>query len=1088
MKNVYAVVRLLTLSLIFFSTQTGWAQGVTTSSLVGQVTDASGEGLPGATIVAVHEPSGTRYGAATQTDGRFSIPGMRVGGPYRVEISFVGYQPEVRTGINLGLGNAVTLDITLGEDNMQLEEVVITAEGSDVFNSERTGAALNIDQERIQALPTISRDINDFTRLTPQSNGTSFAGRDNRFNNYTIDGNIYNNNFGLGSSQFAGGNPISLDAIQEVQVNLAPYDVRQGGFTGANVNAITRSGTNEFEGSAYVFFRNDQLVGDKVDDQLLSKGESRNTIYGVRLGGPILKNKLFFFVSYEQEKEQVPSFQKRALRPGETPDGITISRVPAERLDFVSQQLQSLYGYNTGAYEGYSFASEGKRFNARLDMNINENHKASVRYNIYTAFRDIPTNGNSVRFISTRYRNTDRTGIEAMNFRNTNYTNDVQVSSITGELNSRLSNKIANQLNVGYTSTTDPRRGIPGEQDFPFVEVMEPNDAGQLQYYFSIGNELYSVGNLLENKIFNITDNLTVFSGAHTMTFGVNYEYMTFDNAFNPVFNGFYRFNSYDSFVESVINRNPNVYPDAFAQSYAFDGSTTPPTDQTRFSQIGVYAQDEFQVTPNLKLTGGLRIDLPSYPMNLPRNQALDALNVTFTNPIDGSTIVPNVAEFPKVKPLFSPRVGFNWDVNGDRTTQVRGGTGIFSGRIPFVWLSNQVNGSGVIRGGVGYEGQEVIDQGILFNPDINANRPQPGEAQLSNELNITDRDFRLPQTWRSNLAVDQQLPFGITGTLEGIYSRDVSTPIAVNPVLAEPDATLNGADQRPTYSQYSNSEQFRNVFYLTNADKQGDYYSLTAQLQKQFNSGFYVSLAYTRSRSRDYGLDGGSQAISLWSAVVKENRNDPEISFTRFDQPNRFVGVLSYQKNNTTISLFYNGGEAGRFSYTYSGDFGDNAQRLIYVPRDASEINFQEFTSGDETYTPQEQADLFFNYVDQDDYLSQKRGEVVDRNGAKLPWLHRFDFRLLNDLPITKNGKHKLQVSLDILNIGNLINNSWGVTMTPIQSNILNYRGTNAEGEPVYTLALRPGTNQPLTQTFQPIYGLSQTWSAQLGLRYLFN
>lgn len=1080
------------LTVLFVALSSTWAmsQGVTTASIQGVVTDASGESLPGANIVATHEPSGTRYGAVSNLEGRFVLPNMRVGGPYTVRITFVGFEDRTFEGIVLGLGQTYTLNATLS-DGLELEAIEIIASQDAIMNADKTGAGLNLSTDKINALPTINRNINDFTRLTPQSNGTSFAGTSSRFNNYTIDGNIYNNNFGLGSGQFAGSNPISLDAIEEVQVNLAPYDVRLAGFTGASVNAITKSGTNEFSGSAYYYLRNDQMIGDKVGDTRLNKGDSKNEIRGFRLGGPIIKNKLFFFVSYEKESEAVPSFTKVAARPGLEPDGLTVSRVPASQLDFVRDQLRSLYDYETGPYENYPFASEQERFNARLDFNINDNHKLSVRYNNYTAFTDVPTNGNSIRYISTRYRNTFRTGIEAMNFRNANYTNDRSVQSWVAELNSRIGTNASNQINVGFTSITDPKRGIPGGQAFPFIEVLEPDASGNLLYYFSVGNELFTVGNLLENNIFNFTDNFSLYKGKHTYTFGMNFEYMTFKNAFNPVFNGFYRFNSYQSFVDAIINRTPGAYPDAFAKGFALDGSTTPPVDETKFGQIGFYVQDEYQVTSKLKVTGGLRVDFPFYPIDIPRNELLDNLNKTFDTP-DG-TITPDVSTFPKVNPLWSPRVGFNWDAKGDRTTQVRGGTGIFSGRIPFVWLSNQVNGSGVVRGGLGYEGEELVDAfgpNYVFNPDVTYGNPENPGQSLSNELNLTDRNFKLPQVWRTNLAIDQVLPFGIIGTAEFIYSRDVSTPIAYNPVLRTPDGTLSGPDQRPFWngSNYSNDSDFRNVFYLTNASRKADYYSITAQLQKEFENGFSTMIAYTRSRSRDLDAAGGSQAISLWPATVQSDRNDPELSFAGFDIPNRLIGSLSYQTETSTITLFYEGSDAGRFSYTYSGNFGDASNRLMYIPNSASELVFQEFTLGGRTVTAAEQASLLDAYIDQDEYLSANRGSVAERNGALRPWVNRFDLRFTQDLIFTNDKKNKLQLSIDILNIGNMFNSEWGVPKFAFQNNLLNYRGTNSAGQPEYRLNTVPGTSEFPTETFRTSTSLGDTWRMQVGIRYIFN
>ncbi|MBC6996057.1 carboxypeptidase regulatory-like domain-containing protein [Neolewinella lacunae] len=1064
---------------------------ITTSSISGRVADASGVELPGATVMAVHTPTGSEYGTVTNNEGTYTIQGMRIGGPYTVKVTFIGFEESVQDGIFLTLGGQSLIDFTLSDGSVVLEDVVVSANRDSEFNDSKTGSSIKINSEKIQALPTINRSINDYTRLTPQSNGTSFAGTSSRFNNYTIDGNIYNNNFGLGTGQFAGGNPISIDAIEAVSVNLAPYDVRYSGFTGAAVNAVTKSGTNTFKGSAYYLIRNDQMQGTRAGELSVDAGSSKNEIYGATIGGPIIKNKLFFFASYEKEKEAVPSFLKRAAREGETPDGLIISRVPLSEANFVRDRIQELYGYDTGAPDGYQFASEQERINARLDFNISAKHKLTARFNDYSSFADIPTNGNSIRYISTRFRNTDRTGIENINFRNNNYTNDRRVTSYVAELNSLLSNTVSNQFNIGYTKIADPRRGIPGGQEFPMIEVLEPDASGNLLYYMTLGNELFSVGNLLENNVFNITNNTTFYMDKHTVTAGINFESMSFFNAFNPVFNGFYRFNSYDNFVEAVINRNPNVFPDAFAKGYALDGTNNLPVDETNFGQVGIYLQDEFQVNERLKVTGGIRVDLPFYPIDIPSNNALDSLNKEFTD-ADGNTFTPDVATFPKVTPLISPRIGFNFDVAGDRSTVLRGGTGIFTGRIPFVWLSNQVNGSGVIRGGDGFEGQEVVDAGIIFNPDVTAYNP-PAEllsSALPDDLNLTDRNFKLPQVWRTNLAVDQQLPLGIQGTLEFIYNRDVQTPIAYNAVVREPDGFFSGPDTRGyrNGTNYSNDPDFRNVFYLTNAERKADYYSITAQLSKQFSNGFFAFVAYTRSRARDLDAAGGSQAVSLWPATVQEDRNDPELSFAGFDQPNRVVANLSYQMGGTTLGLFYDGGNAFRYSYTYSGNFGDASNRLIYVPEDASELQFQEFTVGGETITAAMQADILDAYIDQDDYLSGIRGQIAERNGAVAPWVHRFDLRIAQELNLVKGSSHRIQLTLDFLNIGNLFNSEWGVTQVPFQQNLLNYRGVGDNNQPLYRINTIPGTSDFPTETYRFTSDvLGSAWRLQTGIRYIF-
>ncbi len=1083
MKKMYFTMVALLCTAFAFS------QGVTTASMQGTVLDQAGEPLLGTNIVATHTSSGSVYGAIANEDGRFYLPNIRVGA-YTVNVTYIGFQDKTFEGIVLGLGQSYNLKVQMNE-GLELEEVVVTSTKGNIIDPNRTGASINLSRDKIDALPTVNRSIEDFTRLTPQSNGNSFAGTSSRYNNYTIDGNIYNNNFGLGSGQFAGGSPISLDVIEEVQVNLAPFDVRLGGFTGASVNAITKSGTNDFKGSVYYLFRNEQMVGDRLRNLELNRGNSQNDIKGLTIGGPIIKDKLFFFVGYEEEAQAVPGFQRQASRPGLPPDGLATSRVLASDLDFVSESIRNLYGYETGPYENYPFVSEETRFNARLDYNLNQNNKFSLRYNRYSRAQDIRINGNSNRFLPTRYRNTSRQGIEAVTFANANYTNDRLVQSIVGEWNSKISDNMSNQLNIGYTAIQDPKRGIPGGQAFPFIEVLEPDPSGNLLYYTALGNELFTVGNLLENNVFNVTNNFSIYSGDHTFTIGANLELMTFKNAFNPVFNGFYRFTTYDSFVETVINQTPGAFPDAFAKSFALDGSSTPPVDETNFGQFGVYFQDEYQVNDDLKITAGLRIDLPFYTTDIPRNTLLDDLNKTFIDG-DGDSFTPDVSQFPKARPLWSPRVGANWDVNGEGKTQVRGGTGIFSGRIPFVWMSNQVNGSGVVRGGVGFEGDEVAAEfgpDYVFNPDVTFGNPTDPNQTLSNELNLSDRNFRLPQTWRTNIGVDQKLPWGITGTFDFIYSREISAVNVYNPVLREADGVLAGPDTRPFWDGgYSNDTDFRNVFLLTNADRTLYSYSFAATLSKQFDNGFYGSISYVTARAYDLGATGGAQAGSLWSATVQENRNDPELSFAGSNQPNRFIANFNYQKNGTTIGLFWQGGENGRFSYTYSGNFGDNSDRLIYIPNDASELNFEEFTLDGNLITEQSQINILNNYIAQDEYLSKNRGQIAERNGAVLPWINTYDLRITQDIELTKGDKNTIQLSMDFLNVGNMFNSDWGVRQFAFQRNLLNYIGRNTANEPIYRLNTRRGTSELPTDTHIQSNSLADTWRLQVGIRYLFN
>ncbi|MCC5940534.1 MAG: TonB-dependent receptor [Balneolaceae bacterium] len=1102
MINRYLSILLATMLVLALGYGQSVQAQVTTSSLTGVVVDSDGETLPGASVVAVHTPSGTTYGTSTRSDGSYRISNMRVGGPYTITFSFVGFRSYVVEEVYLALGETYNQRGTLSTDSIELDELVVTALEDRIFNQERTGAGTSVTSDRIINVPTINRSIEDLTKLTPQSSGSSFAGRDNRFNNYTVDGNAYNNNFGLGTQQFAGGNPISLDAIEEVQISLAPYDVRQGGFTGANVNAITRSGNNTFRGTVYTYYRNQDLVGQTIGDNEINVDDSFTRTVGFSLGGPIVRDRLFFFVSVEQEEADNPGDSRRALRPGETPDGQQITRVPLSQAEFVRDQMQALYGYNTGGFENIPFGNEALRLNARVDYNISNNHRAMVRFNRFDSFRDISINGNSIRGFpsSERYFNTSRSGPDALTFRNANYSVDNVISSIVAELNSTLSDNLANNFRVGYTWITDPQRSVPGSNDpFPMIEVMEPLGGEPNVYYMSLGDELFTVGNLLENDVFTISNTITYFTGRNTITAGANFEYMTFANAFNPVWNSWYRYATYDDFVESVINQNPNVRPSHFAIGFTYDedNPTTLPLDNVNFAQMGLYVQNEFQLNPDFKLTAGLRVDLPFYPVDAPRNPAVEGLNLSIPNPQGGSNITPDVSSFPSINPLWSPRIGFNWDVRGDRTMQIRGGTGIFSGRLPFVWVSNQINANGVQRGQRGYfaddwgQGGAPAWQG--FQSDVNAYRPDPStlSAEIPNQINVTADDFKLPQVWRSNIAIDQRLPGGFIGTAEFIYGLDFNSPLAVNLAHQRTGQSVNVAGNAyNTYRQQlpgAEGTPLREVYYLTNINE-GSYVSFNVGLEKTWDFGLYANVNYTLSRARDYGLIGGSQAQSLWPNVAIDDRNNPEAGYSRFDQPNRIVAQLSYdtrtfsRNNLTRFSFIYVAGDQGRYSYTYSGSFGDGSGvRLMYVPNSFEEAQLIDIEGG---RTAQEQWQALNAFIEQDPYLSSVRGEITERNGAKLPWLHRVDFRVSQDLNIFR-GQHKLQLTFDVLNIGNLINDEWGVTKVPVQTNPMVYQGADANGNAQFTVAnqITPGA-----ESFRQNININNTWSAQFGVRYLFN
>jgi len=1100
-------VVLLMVMLIGLSVANVFAQGVTSSTIVGTVTDDTGEPLLGATVIATHEPSGTKYGIATNAKGRYTLAGLRVGGPYTVSITFVGFQDYKVENLNLALGETYTVSTSLKEGT-ELETVEIVADGG-FLSAEKTGAYTNLSNERINSMPTIGRSLNDFTRLVPQSNGTSFGGADNRYNNYTIDGNIYNNNFGLGSAQFAGGNPISLDAIEEVQVNIAPYDVTQSGFTGANVNAVTKSGSNEFEATAYTLFRNQNTQGTTLNGgQDIPFSESKTQIHGVTLGAPIIKNKLFFFGSFEYEDNAIPGDTRRAARPDEGlfPDlEQRIARMTAEQAQFVSDQLREIYGYETGPFENYPFSDEATRLNLRLDFNLNQNNKFMLRYNDFRQTRDVGINGNSIRGLpaSQRFRNTSRFGPEALTFRNGNYGSENIVQSIVAEWTSTLGSNMMNRLNVGYTSAVT-QRFIPGDQNFPMSEILEFDGSTPL-YFASLGTELFTRGNLLDNKTLNITNNFNYFLGNHTFTAGVNFEYMTFDNAFNPTWDSWYRWNSYDDFVGAVIDRDPNILPAGFAIGFTYDAANPNvlPTDRTAFGQVGLYIQDEYQANPYLKLTFGLRMEMPFYPIDAPRNQRVEDLGISVENPREpGEFISPRVDRFPSVNPVFSPRFGFNWDALEDGSLTIRGGSGIFTGRPIFVHLSNQVNGNGVTRGFIGLLpdqwGQDGNPEWDGFQPDIDYYRPNPAEQEptISRSLSVTDENFKLPQTWRSNLAAEYAWS-GFKFTVEGIYSKDYNTPFSANLSSVPTGSSINIAGNAyPTYTQERLGGAINELYYLTNINDR-TYSALTLSAEKDWGKGIYTSLAYTRSQTRDFGLIGGSQAASLWPGDVQEGRNNPEEGFSRFDQPNRVVGVLSFntkglnESNNTSFNIYYSGGEQGRFSYTYSGNLNGEGSgtSLMYIPESFADAQLIDRVSGGAiVQTAEQQWDILNDYIENDPYLSENRGTVSERNGAVLPWLHRMDVSLVQDIHLTKNpNQHRLQLRVDVLNALNMINDSWGVRRVTVQRRLMNFEGVDANGNAQFTINPIQGESDFPTDVTVSDFDLDQTWRAQFGLKYIF-
>ncbi|MDR1405734.1 MAG: TonB-dependent receptor [Prevotellaceae bacterium] len=1049
---------------------------VTTGSISGTVKDNHGEPLVGATVKVTHVPSGTNYYAMTQANGNYFIQGVRVGDDFKVEFSFIGFAPKIIDGITILLGTSTQLDATLVEDSVTLSEVVIT--GSSIS---KTGTATNVTNQQIQALPSINRSINDFTKLTPQSNGgSSFAGRDGRYNYITVDGAAFNNSFGLSGQtrNLPGGDaqPISLDAIDQISVNIAPFDIRQSNFTGASVNAVTKSGDNTFKGSVYTFLRPESFAGKTVDGTKYEWDETSKQSYGLSLGGPIIKNKLFFFINGEYEKSNKPSTPWKTSTDGNADEPNYISRAQNSRLSALKQHLLSTYGYDPGDWDWKPFTSENYKILARVDWNINDNNKVTVRYNQVMSSNDVVTNNTSGPSRLTQ----GRIGEYGMAFTNAGYGFENTVRSITGEWNSTFDSRFANKFLVTYTSIRD-KRTSPGDV-FPFVDIMEGGNI-----YTSFGYELYTFNNDVKNNTFSIIDNFTVYLGDHTVTAGVSYEQMYFGNAYMGFGTGYYQYASMNDFIN-------NAKPTIFAQTVGLNGNTSPYSELS-FGTGAFYAQDEWQLLSNLKLTAGIRLEMPFYLNDLDPNPAIAAL--TFA---DGYKM--DVGTWAKQQLLVSPRVSFNWDVLKDGKYKVRGGTGIFTGRLPFVWFTNQPTQAGTLQFQRSLSGAAVPND-LRFTTDIYAHSINyaslfsPTSAP-SSPVEVS-KDFKMPQIWRTNLAVDVKLPGEMTFTLEGLYSKDINAILQKNVNEAAPNATFAGSDNRPYYNGISNriDPSISNAMVLGNTSE-GYQYSITAQLAKDFSHGFTGAVAYTFSEAKDVTNNPGDQASSAWQSNVSVNSlNYPGLGYSYFSVPHRLIASLSYRfgylhsSSSTTISLFYEGAPQGRLNYVYFNDLngdGNGASDLMYIPKDRNDIVFVDKGA----MTAQEQSDAFFKFLEQDEYLNSHRGEYAQRFGAVMPWTHRFDLKLIQDFVMDNVRKTKIQLTLDILNLGNLINSSWGVRRAQITGSydnmpLLQYANSvDASGRPQFTLPTN-SVDSYYTESYKNILDYTSTWSMQLGLRFIF-
>ena len=1018
---------------------------VTTASMSGTVMFQD-EPVIGATVLAVHEPSGTNYGTITNVDGRFSLQGMRTGGPYKVTISYVGYQSAVYSGITLQLGENYNLNVKLKESSETLDEIVITA-AKTKFNTEKTGATTNISSSQITSLPTINRSISDIARLSPYASDMSFAGGDGRSTNFTVDGANFNNNFGLSDNLPGGGNPISMDAIEEVQVVIAPFDVRQTNFIGGGINAITKSGTNTFKGSAYTYFQNQTMRGNSIDgEDLGARAKESKTIYGATFGGPIIKNKLFFFANIEVEKQPQQVIKWRARTEGEQPDENNyISRTTLSDMQKVSDFLRDKYGYDTGSATNFPADEKNLKLLGRIDWNITNGHKLSVRYNYTKNTAWNAPNANSMDGGSgSRLYNTSRVGYQSMSFANSMYSQDNKVSSVSADLNSRFSDKISNQLLFTYTDIEDMRG--TNSSPFPFIDILAGKDAEGNQImepYMSAGYELFTYNNGVKNKITSVIDNFTYFAGDHKITAGISFEHQLASNAYMRNGTGYYRYSSLDDFLNGAA-------PETFAWTYGYNGVSDPKA-QVTFNQIGFYAQDEWNIRPNVKLTYGIRFDdLIFDNSDLQRNDAIYDLD------FGGKHI--DTGKWPKSRMQISPRIGFVWDVFKDNSLKVRGGTGIFTGRLPLVFFTNMPTNSNMVQNavvfgtkyenGIAVSHDSRLDQlagGMITNVDDAIKKfglPTTIENPVAgSKISGVKDNFKMPQIWKTSLAVDYQLPtsFPLSVTGEFIYNKNINAVTLENINIKDPSnwEHFNGADNRLIYPSDYTYVSGKNAVVLTNTSK-GHGYTANVTVNAQPVEDLNMMLAYTHTESKEISGLPGSDPVSTWQGMLTiDGPNFATVQRSRYVVPDKVIAAVNYNLpfrhkgllRKTSLNLFYSGYSASGYSFAYTNDMnGDGINNdMMYIPKDDSEIKFK--NEADRT--------AFWNFVDQDSYLKNHKGEYAEAYAARAPWVHRFDLRITEDFSF-KAGKteHHFQLSLDFMNIGNMINSKWGVMKNASSSN----------------------------------------------------
>ncbi|MDD7160169.1 MAG: TonB-dependent receptor [Bacteroidales bacterium] len=1071
---------------------------ITTSSLAGKVT-ADGEDVIGATVEAVHQPSGTRYNAVTNAKGMYTINGMRVGGPYQVSISYIGYETKKVTGITLQLGETYNLSTAMNEDAKVLGDVVVIGKGSK-FANEKTGAATNISNAQITNMPSISRSITDYTRLSPYGgNGMTFAGQDGRTANFTVDGASFNNNFGLSSNLPGGGNPISIEAIEEMQVVISPFDVRQTGFIGGGVNAITKSGTNTFQGSAYIYHQNENMRGDAIEGEQISgaREKDRKTTYGFTLGGPIVKDKLFLFVNGEMQKVPTVANRWRASEDGVADADNFISRTTTADLQKVSDYVKQKYGYDTGSYNSFPADESNYKFLARLDWNITNNHHLALRYN-YTKNRVWNAPNSSSMDGGTRMSGA-RTSQYSMSFANSMYSMDNIVHSFSLDLNSRLTENLSNQFLATYTKADDVR-GTDSDE-FPFIDILKDN-----QIYMALGYELFTHQNAVHTTTWNLKDDVTYYLGNHKVMGGLSFEHQMADNQYMRNGTGYYRYSSLDDFLTGAA-------PEIVCLTYGYNGETSPAA-RVQFNKLGIYAQDEWNINPNFKLSYGLRAD--GFFFN---NGDLMTNNAILGIDYGGRSV--DTGKWPGTNFSISPRVGFTWDVLGDKSLKVRGGTGLFTGRLPLVFFTNMPSNGGMVQyqaqlnsksadmsqfaGGLVTDANGKASIAALRDKLISMGYPEtitPEQGSIPSSFCGIDPDFKMPQVWKTSLAVDYAVPvsFPLTVSVEGIYNKNINAAMLRDWSQKSVDgfARFNGADNRPvfpsdayyTYVNDKGKEVSTSAYVLENTSR-GYGWSTSVTVNARPAEWINLMAAYTHTASKEVTSLPGSNASSVLNYTSTwEGVNNFRLHNAENLTPDRFIANATiHDKSGNHYSLIYETWRGGyNYSFMTANDMNGDGYNYdaIYVPTD------KEVADGLFRFKTEDDKTRFMDFVHNNDYLSSRQGKYTEANSFYSPWVHRIDFAYKHDFKVNVGKSvHKLQVSFDMKNVLNFFNSSWGVSkyLNPALGSdgprVLKYEGVDKDGFATFSTPAAVNGN---VKSFVPYHSIGQCWYASIGIKYCFN